>query len=182
MMTACLMVRGSNMIDYKRGNLLLEDAEAMVNAVNCVGVMGGGIALQFKKAYPDNFDAYAAACGRGELQPGRMFVFDMGGIVNPRYIVNFPTKRHWRDASLMADIDSGLEALVNEVRERDIRSMALPALGCGLGGLEWVEVKRRIEKAFVDLDDVHVMVFEPVQVPGAEKEPEVSSGRASEVE
>ena len=122
------------MIEYKRGDILAEDAEALVNTVNTVGVMGGGIALQFKKAFPANFKAYAATCKRGDVQPGRMFVFETGQLTNPRYIINFPTKRHWRGKSRMEDIDAGLEALVKEVRDRGIRSIAIPPLGSGLGG------------------------------------------------
>ena len=125
------------MITYKSGDLLSEDAEALVNPVNCVGVMGRGVALQFKRAWPENFDVYAAACRRHEVQPGRMFVFENGGKAGPRYIVNFPTKRHWRDKSMIEDIEAGLSALVVEVRRRGIRSIAIPALGAGLGGLDW---------------------------------------------
>ena len=92
------------MIRFTTGDILAEDAEALVNTVNCVGVMGRGIALQFKKAFPENFRVYAKACERGEVQPGRMFVFETGALTNPRYIVNFPTKRHWRGNSRIEDI------------------------------------------------------------------------------
>ena len=125
------------MIEYKTGDILREDAEALVNAVNCVGVMGRGIALQFKRAFPENFKAYAARCRRGEMQPGRVFVFETGRVRPPRYIVNFPTKRHWRESSRIEDIESGLASLVAEIRARSIRSVAVPALGSGLGGLHW---------------------------------------------
>lgn len=155
------------MIVYKTGDLLAENAETLINTVNCVGVMGRGIALQFKKKFPENFKAYAAACKRGEVRPGRMFVFDMGGIANPRYIINFPTKRHWRNESRLEDIDSGLQALVNEIKERSIRSIAIPPLGSGLGGLDWTEVKRRIEQT-LDKMDVHITVFEPLEAPANE--------------
>ena len=93
------------------------DAEALVNTVNCVGIMGRGIALQFKNDFPANFKAYKAACAREDVQPGRMFVFETGTLGNPKFIVNFPTKRHWRGKSRMEDIDSGLRALVEEIRE-----------------------------------------------------------------
>ena len=83
------------MITYKAGDILKEETEALVNTVNCVGVMGRGIALQFKKAFPDNYKVYAAACKRKEVQPGRMFVYETGHLTNPHYIINFPTKRHW---------------------------------------------------------------------------------------
>ena len=130
------------MIEYTTGDILRSDAEALVNTVNCVGVMGRGIALQFKNLFPANFKAYAAACKRQEVRPGRMFVFDIGQLTLPRYIINFPTKRHWRGKSRMEDIESGLAALVETIRERGIRSIAVPPLGSGLGGLDWVEIRR----------------------------------------
>jgi len=149
------------MLECKKGDILVEDAEALVNPVNCVGTMGRGLALQFKKAWPQNFKAYAEACRRREVQPGRMFVFETGQLTSPRYIINFPTKRHWRERSRMEDIESGLAALVREVRERGIRSIALPPLGSGLGGLDWAVVRPHIERAARELSDVKVGVFEP---------------------
>lgn len=149
------------MIEYKTGDLLAEDAEALVNAVNCVGIMGRGIALEFKQAWPENFKAYAAACRRHEVRPGHMFVSETDRLTAPRYIINFPTKRHWRDKSRIEDIEAGLEALVAEIRKRGIRSIAVPALGAGLGGLDWSEVRARIERAMRDLTGVRVVVFEP---------------------
>ena len=152
------------MIELRRGDLLKQNAEALVNAVNCVGVMGRGIALQFRKAFPENFKIYEAACKRGEVKPGEMLVFDTHQVTNPRYIINFPTKRHWRDQSRITDIESGLEALVEEVHDRGISSIAVPALGCGLGGLKWSEVRPRIEKAFAKVPDVQVWLFEPEEM------------------
>jgi O-acetyl-ADP-ribose deacetylase (regulator of RNase III) len=146
-------------IEYKTGDLLSEEADALVNAVNCVGVMGKGLALQFKKAWPENFNAYVAACRRREVQPGRMFVFETG-LILPRYIINFPTKRHWRSRSRMEDVDAGLTALVAEIQARGIRSIAIPPLGAGLGGLNWSEVRARIESVVRSIPDVRV-VFEP---------------------
>ncbi len=105
------------MIEYRKGDILAADAEALVNTVNCVGVMGRGVALQFKEAFPENFRAYAAACKRGEVRPGRIFVFETGRLTPPRYIVNFPTKRHWRGRSRMEDIEAGLEDLVRQIRQ-----------------------------------------------------------------
>ena len=137
----------------------------MVNSVNCVGVMGRGIALQFKNVFPDNFKAYAAACKRGEVKPGSMFVFETNQLAGPRYIVNFPTKRHWRGKSRMADIESGLDALAEEIGERGIKSIAIPALASDLGGLEWRDVRPRIEEALQGLDDLQVVVFEPGSAP-----------------
>jgi O-acetyl-ADP-ribose deacetylase (regulator of RNase III) len=149
------------MIEYRTGDILQTDAEALVNTVNCVGVMGRGIALQFKENYPENFKVYEAACDRGELQPGRMLVFETHQITNPKYIINFPTKRHWRGKSRMEDIEAGLQALADEIRKRRIRSIAIPPLGSGLGGLDWGEVRPRIEAALRSLDDVQVILFEP---------------------
>lgn len=149
------------MIVWTRGDLLQDDAEALVNAVNCVGVMGRGIALQFKKTWPANFRAYAAACHHGKVRPGQMFVVDLQPPGPPRCIINFPTKRHWRDASQMADIEAGLSALCRVLAELCIRSVAIPPLGCGLGGLAWRNVRPRIEAALSALDDVCVRVYEP---------------------
>ncbi len=173
------------MIELARGDILQADAEALVNTVNCVGVMGRGIALQFRKAFPENFKAYKVACDHKELQPGRMFIYDLGRLTNPRFVINFPTKRHWRGKSRMADVESGLEALVEEVRRLKLRSIAIPPLGCGLGGLAWREVRPRIEEAFRDLPDVDVRLFEPAGAPAAEKMvksrqvPRMTAGRAT---
>jgi O-acetyl-ADP-ribose deacetylase (regulator of RNase III) len=149
------------MLEFKQGNLLEEDAEALVNAVNCVGVMGKGIALQFKQAFPENFQQYKKACDAKEVQPGRMFTVPTEKLFNPKYIINFPTKCHWRDKSKIEDIQTGLKALVAEVQQLGITSIAIPALGCGNGGLDWVEVKPLIESAFVELPEVRAMIFEP---------------------
>ncbi|HNQ56171.1 MAG TPA: macro domain-containing protein [Candidatus Desulfobacillus denitrificans] len=149
------------MIRYTTGDILKAEAEALVNTVNCVGVMGRGIALQIKEAFPANYKAYAAACKREEVQPGRMFVFDTGELTLPRFIINFPTKRHWRGKSRIEDIQSGLAALVDEIRQRGIRSIAIPPLGSGLGGLDWAKVRPLIASALSALPDVDVLVFEP---------------------
>ena len=128
--------------------------------MNCVGIMGRGIALQFKKAFPENFKAYANACRREEVRPGQMLVFETGNLGNPRYIINFPTKRHWRGKSRMEDIESGLKVLASEIRQRNIRSIAIPPLGSDLGGLNWTDVRSRITETLQDLEDVAVIVFE----------------------
>lgn len=169
-------------IELTTGDILKADAEAIVNTVNCVGIMGRGIALQFKKAFPANFHAYALACKEGEVQPGRMFVHDTGVFTNPRYIINFPTKRHWKGKSRMEDIDSGLIALAREVRERGIKSIAIPPLGAGLGGLEWGAVRPRIEDALRDIPDLKVLIYKPNGAPEVVKSREVPNwtpGRAS---
>lgn len=153
------------MIELVTGNLLAAEAEALVNTVNCVGFMGKGIALQFKQAHPENFDFYAKACRAKEVEPGRMLVFETGRLVNPKYIINFPTKRHWRGRSRIEDIQSGLEALIDEVRQRKIRSIAVPPLGCGHGGLSWAVVRPMIEGAFAEVPDVTVLLYEPTGSP-----------------
>lgn len=176
------------MIEYKTGDILAEDAEAIVNTVNCVGVMGRGIALQFKNAFPENFGAYAAACKRDEVQPGSMFVFETGGLTNPRYIVNFPTKRHWRGKSRIEDIESGLAALIKEIQDREIHSIAIPPLGSGLGGLAWPRVRALIVDALGELANVRVIIFEPRGAPHTDKMvrnrevPKMTPGRAALVE
>jgi O-acetyl-ADP-ribose deacetylase (regulator of RNase III) len=155
------------MIEFRTGDILQADAEALVNTVNCVGFMGRGIALAFKEAYPENFKAYERACKQGDVQPGRMFVVSTGQLTNPRWIINFPTKRHWRGKSRMEDIDGGLEALVEVVREHGIKSIAIPPLGCGLGGLDWRDVRPLIEKAFAPISDVETIIYEPGGVRAA---------------
>lgn len=173
------------MIEYKTGDILAEDAEALVNTVNCVGIMGRGIALQFKNAFPENFEAYAEACKRDEVQPGRMFVFETAQLAPPRYIINFPTKRHWRGKSRMEDIDAGLHDLRRIIREKTIHSIAIPPLGSGLGGLQWQEVRSRIEQALRDFKDVKVVVFEPKGAPETSQmarkgePPNMTPGRAA---
>jgi O-acetyl-ADP-ribose deacetylase (regulator of RNase III) len=153
------------MLEFKQGNLLEEDAQALVNAVNCVGVMGKGIALQFKQAFPENFQQYKKACDAKEVQPGRMFTVPTGKLFNPKYIINFPTKHHWREKSKIEDIQAGLKALVAEVQQLGITSIAIPALGCGNGGLDWVEVKPLIKSAFAELQEVKAIAFEPTDAP-----------------
>jgi O-acetyl-ADP-ribose deacetylase (regulator of RNase III) len=150
------------MIESAKGNLLEADAEALVNTVNCVGYMGKGIALQFKRAFPANFKEYEAVCKAGQLRPGCMLIHNNGALVNPRYIVNFPTKRHWRDSSRLEDVVAGLQTLVADVQRLGIRSIAIPPLGCGLGGLAWCEVKPLIIEAFTALPDVRVLLYEPL--------------------
>ena len=153
------------MFELTRGNLLDADVEAVVNTVNTEGIMGKGIALQFRKAYPENYEAYRKACKAGEVRPGHMFVFDRNTLTPPRYIINFPTKRHWRHKSRMEDIEAGLVALVAEVRRLGIRSIAVPPLGSGLGRLPWPEVRRRMQEAFEQVPEVRWLVYEPAGAP-----------------
>jgi len=158
-------------VELAHGNILECDVEALVNTVNCVGVMGKGIALQFKQAFPDNYEAYRRACKAGELEPGRVFLFETGLSKNPKLIVNFPTKGHWRSRSRLEDVSAGLEDLVRVIGERGIRSIAIPPLGCGYGGLKWMDVRPLIDEALGPLEDVRVVVFEPAGSPPVDRRP-----------
>lgn len=168
------------------GDLLKQtDIDAIVNTVNCVGVMGKGIALQFKKKWPANFKDYAIACKNKDVRPGAMFVYDAGALATPKYIINFPTKDHWRGKSRPEFIKDGLQDLVRTIRELKIGSIAIPPLGCGNGGLEWDLVKDMIEEAFVELPDIEVRLFAPTWMPRAKdievksKRPNMTPGRAA---
>lgn len=149
------------MIHYTKGNLLDADVEALVNTVNTVGVMGKGIALMFKERFPANMQAYASACKAGEVVTGKMFVTETGELMGPRWIINFPTKQHWRSSSQMTWIDEGLQDLRRFIEEKQVRSIAIPPLGAGNGGLDWQEVKPRIEQALAGLDGVDIWLYEP---------------------
>lgn len=156
------------MIKITEGNLLKAPAEALVNTVNTVGVMGKGVALQFRQAYPEMYRAYEKACEARDVQLGEMQVFDLGGLVGgPRWIINFPTKGHWKAKSKLEDIEAGLVDLTVTVERLGIRSIALPPLGCGNGGLNWADVLPRIKQAFANLPDVEVLVFRPSGAPDA---------------
>jgi O-acetyl-ADP-ribose deacetylase (regulator of RNase III) len=159
------------MIEQGHGNLLTADVEALVNTVNTVGVMGKGIALQFKRAFPANFRAYRAACSRGEIQLGRMWTFNTGLLGPRRYIINFPTKEHWRNGSELGAISMGLDALVDEIARLGVSSVAIPALGCGNGGLAWSDVRPLIEQAARRMEDVRCVIYPPEGAPPAESMP-----------
>lgn len=148
------------MIRFETGNLLAARVEAMVNTVNTVGVMGKGIALQFKMNFPDNFRAYVAACEREEVEIGKMFVTKTNRMDGLQYIINFPTKKHWKQPSKLEYIQAGLIDLKRILLENNIGSIALPPLGCGNGGLDWAVVKPLIQDALGNLP-VSVIVFEP---------------------
>ena len=150
------------MITYTTGNLLEADTEALVNTVNTVGVMGKGIALAFKNRFPANYQAYAAACQRGEVVTGRMFVTETQALLGPRWIVNFPTKQHWRDPSRLEWVQTGLQDLRRFLLAESVQSVALPALGAGLGGLSWPSVRAEIAAALAVLP-VDVRVYQPLQ-------------------
>ena len=154
-------------VRIKSGDLLKEKSDAIVNTVNCVGVMGKGIALQFKQRWPRNFKEYEAASKRKEIKPGRMFIYDLGEWEKPRYIINFPTKVHWRGSSKLEYIDEGLRDLVKQANRLGIKSISLPPLGCGNGGLDWDDVRELVFAAFKDQPDISVNLFEPKGAPPA---------------
>ena len=133
--------------------------------------MGKGIALQFKQAWPENFEAYVKACKAGGVRPGQMFIWETGRMVDPKFIINFPTKRDWRGKSRIADIKNGLRALIGDVRRLGIRSIAVPPLGCGNGGLNWRDVRPLIEEAFAELPEVSVLLYNPAGAPEARAMP-----------
>ena len=172
------------MVGLTQGNILKADAEALVNTVNCVGHMGKGIALQFKKAFPDNYVYYKKACDLKKVRIGKILVYETGTFVNPRYIINFPTKNHWRGKSKYEYIESGLVALLREVEHLNIKSIAIPPLGTGLGGLEWKRVRFMIKEAFSNLSDVDTILYEPIGAPSAAdmpigtKKPKMTVARA----
>lgn len=175
----------TNMISLTSGNLLRAPVDALVNTVNTEGVMGKGIAYQFKVAHPKMFEDYSRACKAGVVELGKMHVYDLGGLVSgPKYIINFPTKGHWRSNSKIADIAQGLQDLVRVVRALKINSIAIPPLGCGNGGLDWGDVLPLIQRAFADVRDVEVYIFEPKGAPAAKdiqrtsRKPSMTGSRA----
>ena len=150
------------MITFTQGNLLEARVEVLVNTVNTVGVMGKGIALMFKERFAENFRLYATACKAGKVQTGRMFVTPVHELDGPRWIVNFPTKQHWRSPSRLEWIVDGLQDLRRFLMEHQIHSIAIPPLGAGNGGLEWTAVREQIELALGDIA-TEVLVFEPTR-------------------
>lgn len=146
---------------FKTGNLFDSNAEALVNAVNTIGVMGKGVALQFIERFPTNFKLYAAACKKEEVEIGKMFITATNSLLNPKWIINFPTKKHWIDKSSYSFIELGLDDLVGQIENLDIKSIAIPALGAGLGGLDWDTVKTIIENTLHDLN-IDITIFEPL--------------------
>ena len=148
-------------IESTSGNIFDARAEALVNPVNCVGVMGKGLALAFKNAFPAMFESYRSACKTGELEPGRVHVWENPAASSTRFVINFPTKRHFRSKSRLEDIEATLPALAEAVRSRGITSIAVPALGTGLGGLAWSDVRPLVVGTFESMGDVEVLLFEP---------------------
>jgi O-acetyl-ADP-ribose deacetylase (regulator of RNase III) len=149
------------MIRYTTGNIMDSSAEALVNTVNTVGVMGKGIALQFKQAFPHNFNVYKQACVNGQLKTGQILaVKDSDLLLGDRLIINFPTKSHWKMPSRYEYVESGLIAPVAYLRDNPVKSLAMPALGCGNGGLDWVKVRTMIED-HLSGPDISIWVYEP---------------------
>lgn len=149
------------MIKYTQGNLLASKADALVNTVNTVGVMGKGIALMFKERFPQNMQQYAKACKAKEVQTGKMFVTQTNELLETKWIVNFPTKQHWRNKSKLEWIVDGLQDLKHFIQDQHVKSIAIPPLGSGNGGLEWTVVREHIEKALADLEEVDIIIYEP---------------------
>lgn len=172
------------MIHFKTGNILTDNSQAIVNTVNCVGIMGKGLALQYKKAFPSNFKEYKSACDKKLVTPGKMFITKYDDILGSKFIVNFPTKKHWKGASKIEYIDDGLEDLVHQINELNITSIAIPPLGAGLGGLDWELVKSRIIEFFKSVENVEINIYEPKGSPKSTSmvnktiRPKMTRGRA----
>jgi len=173
------------MITYQTGNILHNQADAIINTVNTVGVMGKGLALQFKKAFPDNFKVYKKACDDKSLVTGQVLSVPLNSMSAPFYILNFPTKAHWKGKSKLEYIEQGLESLKAEVKRLNLKSVAIPALGSGLGGLPWHEVEQLIQRSLAELPDVQWLIYPPQAAPKAEAmpnktiRPKMTIGRAA---
>lgn len=162
-------------LEFKNGDLFSEKSEALVNTVNCVGVMGKGVALEFKRRWVENFNSYRVACKKGAVTPGSVFVFDRGWFDGgePRYILNFATKDHWRSQSQISYVEDGLDNLIQVINKYNIKSVAMPPLGCGNGGLDWSIVKEIIIKKLERIDGVNFVVLTP---RGDNLKPEYTGG------
>lgn len=145
------------MVTFVEGDIFKSPAQVLTNTVNCVGVMGKGVALEFKNRYPTMFDDYKSKCDQGKVKPGQPYLWEN----DSAQVLNFPTKRHWKDNSLLQDIEDGLKHLANSYEQMGIQSIAMPALGCGLGGLKWLEVQPLIVKYLGAIPDLDVYVYEP---------------------
>lgn len=173
------------MICIQEGNLLIAEAEALVNTVNTMGVMGKGIALQFREAYPENYKAYKSACNKGEVQIGKMHIYFTNQLDNPKFIINFPTKNHWKEKSKLCNLKLGLIDLINIINKYEIRSIAIPPLGCGNGGLDWKDVKKLITSELQILENTEILLYEPKGSPNVDdipvktEKPKLTPSRAS---
>lgn len=172
------------MIHDEQGNLLMAPVEAIVNTVNTVGVMGKGIALQFKRAYPQMYADYEKAAKAGDVTLGRVHVWESDQLDGPRYVINFPTKRHWRGPSKLEYIERGLDDLARVIQTLGIKSVALPPLGCGNGGLDWTQVRPLIVRKLGQLD-ADILLYPPAGAPQAaamvdrRPQPKITLGRAA---
>jgi O-acetyl-ADP-ribose deacetylase (regulator of RNase III) len=173
------------MITYQKGNILHDQSDAIINTVNTVGVMGKGLALQFKKAFPDNFKEYKKACDDKYMVTGQVLSVQLNSMSPPFYIINFPTKAHWKGKSTLEYIEQGLNSLKSEVKRLNLKSIAIPALGSGLGGLPWQEVEQLIQNSLAELPEVKWYLYPPQEAPKAEvmlnntKRPKMTIGRAA---
>lgn len=147
------------MIRSTTGDILKSESQAIVNTVNCEGFMGKGIAYQFKLAFPKNFESYVTACKKGFLTPGKLHTF----LESNKIIINFPTKNKWREKSKYQFIEDGLIELKRTINDLKIKSISIPPLGCGNGGLDWKKVRETIIAELNDLDQVDILLYEPSQ-------------------
>lgn len=153
-------------VTFKTGDLFSDKSEALVNTVNCVGVMGKGVALEFKRIWPENYTAYKKVCNAKQMRPGRMLIVELTSLFGrsePKFIVNFPTKDHWREKSKLEYISAGLDALILDIKKYQIKSIALPPLGCGNGGLDWSVVRPMMLEKLSQLEDVSVSIYGPLE-------------------
>lgn len=148
------------MLEFTTGNILRAETEALVCPVNCSGVLGSGLALQFKRVFARNFFNYKEKCQNGEVKPGKMLVFETMRQSGPKYIINFPIKDHWQDKASIATIETGLTDLKKTIKDLNIQSIAIPALGVGYGMLQWEEVKQLIKSTLGNIN-AHIIVFGP---------------------
>lgn len=166
------------MVTFVRGDIFKSPAQVLTNTVNCVGVMGKGVALEFKNRYPQMFGDYKSKCDEGKVKPGQPYLWEDDSV----QILNFPTKRNWRDKSLLQDVEDGLKHLASSYEKMGIQSIAMPALGCGLGGLKWSEVQPLIVKYLGSLQDLDVYVYEPKEASVIRSKTDDQGSKSNEVD
>ncbi|WP_338815028.1 macro domain-containing protein [Bernardetia sp. Wsw4-3y2] len=152
-------------MNYTKGNILESNTEVIINPVNTVGVMGKGLALQFKQKFPTNYKIYKEACKNKTIDIGKLLLVsdfkNESNLERKQFIINFPTKKHWRNPSKIEYIEEGLKDLVRIIETQKFESMAIPALGCGLGGLEWEDVRFLLEKYLEKIEGIKITIYEP---------------------